>query len=174
MGLNLKHYMRKLILRFGSEERVNRTLREMGVRVGKNCRIYTLNFPPEPWLIRIGDNCAIAPDVTFVTHNANTVFQHKYDTLTGFGNIEIKENSYVGVNTTIMPHVTIGPNSIVGAGSVVTRDVPPETVAAGNPAKVICTLAEYEAKCRKQHIDVPKDREEMRKVLEKRFWGDDA
>jgi acetyltransferase-like isoleucine patch superfamily enzyme len=174
MGLNIRHYWRKLKLRLGSEETVNATLRAMGVRLGKNCRVYTVHFPPEPWLIRIGDNCAIGPDVTFVTHNANTIFQHKYDSLTGFGPIDIKENSYIGVNVTILPHVTIGPNSVVGAGSVVTKDVPPNVVAAGNPARVICTLDEYEVKCREQHIDVPKDREAMRKVLEERFWGDGA
>ena len=71
-----------------------------------------------------------------------------------------------------MPNVTIGPNVVVGACSVVTKDVPPDTVVAGNPARVVCTLDEYEKKCVAQHLDVPKDREEMRKVLEEHFWGD--
>ena len=172
MGLSLKVIVQKLKLRYGSEETVNATLREMGMRIGKDSRIYTLRIPGEPYLVRVGDHCAIAPDVTFVTHNANTIFQHKYDSLTGFGCIDIKDNSYIGVNATIMPNVTIGPNSVVGACSVVTKDVPPDTVVAGNPARVISSVEDYEKKCVEQHLDIPKDREEMRKVLEKHFWGD--
>jgi len=174
MGLSLKIIVQKLKLRYGSEETVNRTLRAMGMRIGEGSRVYTLRIPGEAYLIRIGDRCAIAPDVTFVTHNANTIFQHKYDSLTGFGCIDIKDNSYVGVNATIMPNVTIGPNAVVGASSVVTKDVPPESVVAGNPARVVCSLDEYEAKCREMHIDVPTDRGAMRKVLEQHFWGDEA
>lgn len=174
MGLSLKIIVQKLKLRYASEATVNKTLREMGMRIGENSRIYTLRIPAEAYLIRVGNHCAIAPDVTFVTHNANTIFQHKYESLTGFGSIDIKDYSYIGVNATIMPNVTIGPNSVVGACSVVTKDVPPETVVAGNPARVVCTLDEYEEKCREQHLDVPKDRESMRKVLELHFWGDEA
>ncbi len=49
----------------------------------------------------------------------------------------IEENAKIGANATILPGITIGKNSIVGAGSVVTKDVPPNCVVAGNPAKVI-------------------------------------
>ena len=55
---------------------------------------------------------------------------------------------------------------------MVKKDVPPDTVVAGHPAQVICSLEEYEKKGVAQHLDVPKDRDEMRKVLEKHFWGD--
>lgn len=51
------------------------------------------------------------------------------------------------MGTTILPGVEIGPNAIVGAGSIVTKKVPPDTVYAGNPAKFICTLDEYKEKC---------------------------
>ena len=53
------------------------------------------------------------------------------------------DNCVVGMRAILLPGVTIGPDSIVGAGSVVTRDVPPRTVAAGVPARVLCTLDEY-------------------------------
>lgn len=173
MSISLTEIIRKLKLRYGSEATVNNTLRAMGVRIGERTRIYTLRFPSEPYLIRIGDHCAIAPDVTFVTHNANTMLQDKYESLTGFGKIDIKDNSYIGINATILPNVTIGPNSLVGAGSVVTKDVPPDTVVAGNPARVICTLDEYEQKCVAQHLDVPEDRASLRAFLEQHFWGDE-
>lgn len=171
MGFSITDIVRKIKLRYGSEETVNATLRAMGVRVGDGSRIYTLRFPSEPYLIRIGNKCLIAPDVTFVTHDANWVLQDRYDSLTGFGKIDIKDNSYIGVNATIMPNVTIGPNSVVGAGSVVTKDVPEGMVYAGNPAKQICTVEELDAKAMDGHIDVPRDRAELRKVLEKHFWG---
>lgn len=170
MGLN--RLIQKLKLRYGSQETVIRTLREMGVQIGERCRIYTPNFGTEPWLIRIGDHVCVSNDVTFVNHDLNWPFQDKYESLTGFGKIEIRDNCQIGVRATILANVTIGPNSIVGACSVVTKDVPPNTVVAGNPARVICTIDEYEQKCLARHVDIPKDREEARKVLERHFWGD--
>lgn len=161
----------KLLLRYGSQAMVMRTLRRMGVRVGERCRIYTSRFGGEPWLIRIGDHVCISNDVTFVNHGLTWPFQDKYETLTSFGPIEIKDNCQIGVGAVILPHVTIGPDSIVGACAVVTKDVPPGTVAAGNPARVVCTLEEYEEKCRARHIDIPLNRERARRVLEDHFWG---
>jgi len=172
--MGLKRLIQKMKLRYGSQETVIRTLRAMGVRVGERCRIYTTNFGTEPWLIRIGNHVCVSNDVTFVNHNLNWPFQDKYKSLTGFGKIEILDNCQIGVRATILPNVTIGPNSIVGACSVVTKDVPPNSVVAGNPARVICTIEEYEQKCVAAHIDIPNDREAARKILEERFWGKDA
>lgn len=163
--------IQKLKLRYGSQETVIATLRQMGVQIGERCRIYTTQFGGEPWLIRIGNHVCISNDVTFVNHNLNWPFQEKYLSLTSFGKIEIKDNVQIGVNVTILPNVTIGPNAIVGAGSVVTKDVPPNTVVAGNPARRICSMEEYEEKCLERHIAIPDDPNEARKVLEEHFWG---
>lgn len=169
--MGLARIFRKMKLRYGSQETVIDTLREMGVQIGERCRIYSINFGSEPYLIRIGNHVGIANDVTFVNHNLNWTFQDKYESLTGFGTIEILDNCNIGVRATILPGVTIGPNSVVGACSVVTKDVPPNVVVAGNPAKVICTLDEYEKKCVAKHIDIPKDPDAARAFLIKHFWG---
>ena len=170
----LEAILRKIKLRYGSQETVVRTLRAMGVRVGERCRIYAANFGSEPWLIRIGDHVCISNDVTFVNHDLTWPFQDKYASLTSFGKIDIRDNCQIGVGATILPNVTIGPNAIVGACSVVTKDVPPNTVVAGNPARAICSFEEYEQKCLARHIDIPDDRDAARKVLERHFLGEDA
>ncbi len=170
--MKIRHLIDKLILRYGSQKQVIATLRRMGVQIGERCRIYTTRFGGEPWLIRIGNHVCISNDVTFVNHNLNWPFQDKYESLTSFGTIEILDNCQIGVNVTLLPNIRIGPNAIVGAGSVVTKDVPPNTVVAGNPARPICTLEEYEQKCLARHIDIPRDREAARKVLEAHFWGE--
>ena len=169
----LERFFQKLVLRYGSQAAVIRTLRRMGVQIGERCRIYTANFGGEPWLIRIGNHVCISNDVTFVNHHLTWPFQDKYDSLTGFDTIDIKDNVQIGVRATVLPGVTIGPNAIVGACSVVTKDVPPDSVVAGNPARVICSLAEYEQKCLARHIDIPLGRSAARRVLEQHFWGGD-
>ena len=60
-----------------------------------------------------------------------------------YGPIVVHDNCMIGINSIILLDVEIGPNSIVGAGSIVTRDVPPNTVYAGNPAKYIESYDEY-------------------------------
>lgn len=167
----IQRLYRKLKIRYGSQKTVIKTVRKMGVQVGKDCRIYTANFGSEPWLVRIGDHVCISNDVTFVNHNLNWPLQDKYESLTGFGKIEIRDNCQIGLGVTILPNVTIGPNSLVGACSLVTKDVPPNTVVAGNPARHVCTLEEFEKRCLEEHIDIPRDRNEARKVLEEHFWG---
>jgi len=133
------------------------------VKIGSNTRIFTswFNFGSEPHLISIGSNCTITTGVKFITHDASlSVPFHLYGiprTLNGskanlFGKIVINDNCMVGVNTIILKNVNIGPNSIVGAGSLVTKDVLPNSVYAGNPAKFICTIDDYYNKIKTQIV----------------------
>jgi maltose O-acetyltransferase len=121
------------------------SLKSRGLKLGKNILIADTFFfdPSHCYLISIGDNCYICPNVRLVAHDASTKLFLNY---TKFGKIDIKENCFIGDSTIVLPNVTIGPNSIVGAGSIVTKTIPPGVVAAGNPARVICTLDEYVSK----------------------------
>ena len=117
-------------------------LKEKGLQLGSNVEIIDTFFfdPSHCFLISIGDNCTICPNVRLIAHDAST---KKILGYTRIGKIAIKENCFIGDSALILPGVTIGPNSIVGAGAVVTKDVPPHTIAAGNPAKVLSSLDDY-------------------------------
>ncbi|MFZ4456085.1 MAG: acyltransferase [Bacteroidales bacterium] len=88
-----------------------------------------------PQGIHIGENCLIASGVTILAHDhCKRVNNQPLLVHTSIGN-----NCFVAVNATILPGVTIGHEVIVGAGSVVTKDVPSNVIVAGNPAKIIRT-----------------------------------
>lgn len=119
-------------------------LREQGARVGSNCRIYIRRLGQEPWLIRIGDHVTITAGVVLLTHDGGPwIFTERHPSLQRFGAIDIRDNCFIGMDAMIMPGVTIGPNSIVAARSVVTHDVPPEAIVGGSPARVLGTTHEY-------------------------------
>jgi acetyltransferase-like isoleucine patch superfamily enzyme len=121
--------------------------RKQGAEIGKNNRIMIRNLGESPSLVTIGNHCTITTDVVLITHDGATwIFNEGLPALQKFGPIRILDNCFIGIRAVIMPNVTIGPNSIVGACSVVTKDVPPNTVVAGNQARVICTVEEYREK----------------------------
>lgn len=111
----------------------------IGVNLGKNVLLSTKHFSSEPYLITIGDNCRIAKDVRFFTHGGAWCLRIIYNDpeLDYFGKISIGNNTHIGELSLIMPGVTIGNNCIIGAGSVVTKCIPDNTVAAGNPIRVV-------------------------------------
>ena len=107
-------------------------------------------IPTEPQNIKIHNNVYVTSGVSFITHDISNAVLSKIDggsdTYFYQGDIEIFDNCMIGANSILMFGITIGPNSIVGAGSVVTKSVPPNSVVAGNPARVICSLDEFIAK----------------------------
>ena len=124
-------------------------LREQGVVIGKNLRLYShksIRFDiSSPGLITIGDNVSITADVSILTHDfCSSVFRQKYrDYLPGRSKVVVGNNVYIGQKTIILRGVTIGDNVIIAAGSIVTKDIPSDSVVAGVPARVVCTLDEY-------------------------------
>ena len=129
-------------------------LRKLGGRVGEGCRFIGKNeFGSEPYLITIGNNVSITSSY-FVNHDGGVwVFRDEIPTIDVVKPINIKDNVFIGSHCIIMPGVTIGPNVVVGAGSVVTKDLPEGAVYAGVPAKRIKSLDEYKQSVLDSNLD---------------------
>jgi acetyltransferase-like isoleucine patch superfamily enzyme len=105
------------------------------VFVNQNCTFYDLGG------LDIGDDVMIGPNVNIITTGHPIEPSRRRDGVTAKP-IVIERNVWIGAGATIIGGVTVGENSVVGAGSVVTHDVPPNTLVGGNPAKVIRSIAE--------------------------------
>jgi acetyltransferase-like isoleucine patch superfamily enzyme len=154
---------------------IERYFKKKGYKVGINNRIFITDLAGEPYLVRIGNHCTITEGVRFITHDGGAwIFRHEFPDLNVFGKIDIKDNCFIGVNSIILPGVTIGPKSVVGAGSVVTKDVLPDTVVAGVPAKLICSKEAYKAKCleRWKGLGLKGPRGTWENQLRSHFWGE--
>lgn len=117
--------------------------RFIGVKIGSGCYISTKKFSSEPYLIEIGNNVRIAKGVVFYTHGGIWPYRKIHPNLDYFGKIIIGNNVYIGQGAYILPGVTIEDNSLVAAGSVVTKSVPSGSIAGGNPAIIISTLDDF-------------------------------
>jgi acetyltransferase-like isoleucine patch superfamily enzyme len=124
-------------------------LKAAGLQIAKDCRVIGFpSFGSEPYLISIDQHVTVSLGVTFVTHDGGTfVFrsQPSYQKVIRYGRITIHKNCFIGTRATVLPGVEIGPNSVVAAGAVVTKTVPPNSVVAGVPARVVGTVSEYAA-----------------------------
>src|SRR5436190_9871913 len=105
------------------------------VFVNQNCTFYDLGG------LDIGDDVMIGPNVSLITAGHPVEPSRRRDAVIAKP-IVIERNVWIAAGATIIGGVTIGENSVVAAGSVVTRDVPPNTLVGGNPARVIRAIAE--------------------------------
>jgi acetyltransferase-like isoleucine patch superfamily enzyme len=142
----------KMIAYYYADARIRKIyLRKMGVVMGENTfsnlglKLAIDEFSDEP-KVRIGDNVSIGPNLTLIVDSCanngveiNTIkeIRNKY-TKKGF--IKIEDEVWLGASVTILPEVTIGKCSVIGAGSLVTKDIPSYSVYAGIPARLIKKL----------------------------------
>lgn len=116
------------------------------IKVGKNffcnynCTILDVGK------VTFGDNCLLAPNVAIYTaghpihpDSRNSLYEYGID-------VTIGDNVWIGGNVVIMPGVNIGSNCVIGAGSVVTKDIPAWSVAAGNPCRVLRIITDEDKK----------------------------
>lgn len=124
------------------EEIEAKYLEDHGFKHGKNFKNYSPGAIDHRWpfLISVGDNVLFSVDVSILAHDAST---NKTGARTKVGIVEIGSNVFIGYRSTVLCNTRIGDNVIIGAGSVVTGDIPSNSVAAGNPARVICSFDEY-------------------------------
>lgn len=109
--------------------------------IGAGCSVERdVIFGSESYLITIGNNVRITFGVKFATHDGGMWTLRKSGRLENadlFGRIVVGDNTNIGWNAIILPGVTIGKNCVIGAGAVVSKDIPDNLVAAGVPARVI-------------------------------------
>lgn len=117
-------------------------LQALGMHIGNDVWL-----PGSTWidtsycfLISIDDHCGFGEECLILAHDAQ---MDEFLDMAKVGRVTIHKSCHIGARTVILPGVEIGPRTIVGASSVVSRSLPAETVCAGNPARVICSLDEY-------------------------------
>jgi acetyltransferase-like isoleucine patch superfamily enzyme len=148
--------------------------RSIGVQMGRDCRLLGLDrgtFGTEPYLVRLGDHVSLTNGVRFVTHDGGVwVFRKEHPDVDVIAPIVVGNNVYFGYFSMILPGVTIGNDCVIGAGSVVTRDVPSGTVVAGVPAQPIRTIEEYWDRVKDKRFQIrSKPLAERRRILEDHF-----
>lgn len=130
-------------------------------RVGNNC-FFNFNFTVQDDAnVTIGDHCNFGPNVTIVTPIHPMIASERRTLIDGEGNpkrvcyakpVVIGHDCWFGANVVVCPGVTIGENCVIGAGSVVTRDIPPNSFAAGNPCRVIREIGDADSMKHKTEI----------------------
>jgi acetyltransferase-like isoleucine patch superfamily enzyme len=138
-------------------------------RIGKDCAISRATVFTDPEMVSLGNNVWLS-DVWICNHDGSAImlgqaFGLKLDSV---GPVKIHDNVFVGNGVMILPGVTIGENSVIGAGSIVTRDIPPNSIAVGNPARVIRSTTEQIERMKAKLATYP-----WRDLIEKREGGFD-
>ena len=152
-GRRLWRTLRLALKRSATERASYLKQNKIFAHIGEGCSFMPRMVPLYPELISMGDNVRIASNVVFITHdcihkNLNYYSEHqpqdnRHVFKEGLGCIEIGNNVFIGEGCHIFYDVKIGDNVIVVSGSVITNDIPSNTVVRGIPAKKVCSFDDY-------------------------------
>ena len=168
----IKKYIQRFWVRRNSNSFIT-YLRSKGVTIGENCIMRSPSTTridlQRPELITIGNNVDMNMNFQIMTHDwGSLVFRAKYhDFINSTGKVVIGNNIYFGTDVIVLKGVTIGDNCIIGAGSIITKSIPANSVAAGIPCRVVCSLEDYYKKRKTLALNEAVERV---KLFEKR-WG---
>ena len=144
LGKNVKIYHKELVNLYGCIIDDNTKIGsfvevQKNVKIGKNCKIETFAFIPEG--VTLEDEVFVGPHACFTNDKLPRATTIKGDLKNEedwkVSKTFVKKRASIGANTTVMCGITIGENSMIGAGSVVIKNVPKDSIVVGNPAKVI-------------------------------------
>ena len=155
----IKQLLFKILFQYRSSSKSYiRYLRKKGCIIGDGTTVF---YPRDvmiditnPCLIQIGKNVQITKHVSILTHGYEwSVIKGKYGHICGStGSVKIGDNVFIGFNSTILKGVTIGNNVIIGANTLVNHDIPDNSVAVGNPAKVVSSLSDFFEKTKSRQL----------------------
>lgn len=150
-------------------------LRSKGVEIGEGCifrgqRTARIDIS-RPEMVTIGNNVDMNMHFQVLTHDwGSHVFRGKYhDLVNSCAPVNIGSNIYFGTNVIVLKGITIGDNCIIGAGSIVTHDIPSNSVATGSPCRVVCSLRDYYEK--RKRLGLAEAMERVRRIR-KRYGRD--
>lgn len=154
--------IRRVLRRAYAEYRVRRDpvgyARDLGVTIGSDCWLIATGvatWGSEPYLITLGNRVLVAAGVRFVTHDgAVWPLRRRYPDIDLCGPIVLGDDVFIGINSILLPNVTVGAESAIGAGTVVNRSIPPRSIVAGVPGRVLCTIDEYYEKHREDLVNL--------------------
>ena len=146
--------------------------KELFASMGNDIFYCPRSIPEEPYLVKLHNNIVIAVNVRFITHDIfNDMLSKKEGNKVGdlfseyhMGTIEIFDNVAIGADSIVLYNTKIGPNAIIAAGSVVTKDVPEGVIVGGNPARIIGKIDDL-IKKRKLLKDVPINKDNLRQIV---------
>ena len=179
--MNIKLFWKKLCRKIKGGSPSIDELRLSGAVIGENCHIYGSVDSGHEFLVSMGDNVTLASGCRLLTHDGSTKKIVGYSKV---GRVDIGSDVFIGAASIVLPNVRIGNRVIVGAGSIVTKDIPDNSVAVGNPAKVIGTYDDYVEKTKAQLETMPiwnthyskkteDEKQQMKKALSESGYGFD-